>query len=55
MAFLLTLIAAVLYAVGWTAGIVSLLLVWLWSAMAVGWDDARALRTRRARERVGAR
>jgi hypothetical protein len=44
---LLTVIAAVLYAAGWLAGLVSLLVVWCWLALAVGWDDARALGRRR--------
>jgi type IV secretory pathway VirB2 component (pilin) len=41
--FVLTLIAAVLYGIGWVAGKVSLLLVWCWVALAVGWDEARAV------------
>jgi hypothetical protein len=41
---LLTVLAALLYAVGWTAGLVSLLVVWCFTAVAVGWDDARTLR-----------
>lgn len=44
MSFVLTLIAAVLYAFGWCAGKVSLVSSWLWSALAVGWDDARTPR-----------
>ena len=51
MRLLLTLVAALLYAVGWCAGLVSLLAVWCWSALAVGWDEARSLR--RAREPAG--
>lgn len=52
---LLTVVAAVLYALGWCAGVVSLLVVWCWTALAVGWDDARALGSReRPREPVGA-
>jgi hypothetical protein len=39
--FVLTVLAAVLYAAGWAAGKVSLVLVWCWTALAVGWDDAR--------------
>jgi len=52
----LTVLAAVLYAAGWAAGAVSLLVAWALTALAVGWDDARALPTRRDadRERVGA-
>lgn len=37
----LTCLAALLYAIGWTFGIVAMGLLWCWSAMAVGWDDAR--------------
>lgn len=48
---LLTLIAAVLFVLGWTAGKASLLLLWLWSGLAVGWDSARARRD----DPVGAR
>lgn len=56
MKLLLTVVAAVLYAFGWCAGVVSLLVVWCWTALAVGWDDARALPRRRSpvREPVGA-
>lgn len=42
MTYALTAIAAVLYALGWAAGKVSLVAVWCWTALAVGWDDARA-------------
>lgn len=47
---LLTLIGAILYALGWTAGTM-LTVLWLviaWSFMAVklGWQDARASRMR---------
>lgn len=53
MRLLLTVVAAVLYALGWCAGVVSLLAVWCWTALAVGWDDARALQRReRPREPV---
>lgn len=53
MRLLLTVIAAVLYALGWCAGLVSLLAVWCFTALAVGWDDARALhRPREQREPV---
>jgi len=38
---LLTLVAGLLYVTGWVAGMVVRALVWCWSAMAVGWDDAR--------------
>ena len=41
MRLLLTVIAALLYVVGWVAGKVSLMLGWIWSAVSVGWDDAR--------------
>ena len=43
MRVLLTLLAALLYALGWAAGLVAVAAVWCWSAMAVGWDDARRL------------
>lgn len=52
MFVVLTLIAAVLYAIGWVAGKVSLLVVWCWIALAVGWDEARTLA--RAPDRVDA-
>ncbi len=42
MSIIFTLIAAVLFAVGWVAGTLSLLVLWCWSAVAVGWDAARA-------------
>ena len=38
---LLTVLAAVLYVIGWVAGKVSLMFGWAWSAVSVGWDDAR--------------
>lgn len=41
---LLTLVAAVLYVAGWLAGKLSLLFEWAWSAVEVGWDDARQSR-----------
>lgn len=41
---LLTLVAAVLYAIGWIAGKVSLVTGLAWDAVAVGWDDARKRR-----------
>lgn len=37
----LTTLAAVLFAFGWAAGKVSLPLAWLWTALRVGWHDAR--------------
>ncbi|HLS44297.1 MAG TPA: hypothetical protein VK045_02575 [Ornithinicoccus sp.] len=43
MRFLLVCLAALLYALGWAAGLVAVAVVWCWSALAVGWDDARAL------------
>lgn len=46
MKALLTLLAALLYALGWSAGLVAVVVVWCWSAMAVGWDDARRLARR---------
>ena len=56
MRLLLTIVAAVLYALGWCAGLVSLLVVWCFTALAVGWDDARTLQRRgREREPVRAR
>lgn len=39
-------VAALLYALGWAAGLVAVVAVWCWSAMAVGWDDARSLARR---------
>ena len=42
----LMLVAAILYAMGWTAGMIALGSLWCWSAMAVGWDDARRRLTR---------
>jgi hypothetical protein len=43
---LATVLAALLYALGWVAGIAAVALAWLWSAMAVGWDDAHRLAAR---------
>jgi hypothetical protein len=43
---LATCLALVLYVIGWVAGIVAVAVRWVWSAVAVGWDDAHAL-TRR--------
>ena len=54
MSLLLTLLAAVLFAVGWVAGVVWVVLVWCWSALAVGFDEAQKLRGRRDRDRVEA-
>jgi uncharacterized membrane protein YciS (DUF1049 family) len=52
MRYLAVALAAVLYAIGWLAGWVHLALLWLWSALAVGWDDAHRIGARRAqRER----
>lgn len=42
MTLLLTAFAAVLYVLGWLAGKVSLVAAWCWTALAVGWDDARS-------------
>jgi hypothetical protein len=47
---LATVLAAVLYAIGWVAGVVAVALRWLWSALAVGWDDAHRL-VARSRQR----
>lgn len=41
MTYVLTALAAVLYALGWVAGKVALAAGWCWSALAVGWDEAR--------------
>lgn len=41
MKFVLTVTAAVLYALGWLAGAAAVVVAWCWSAMAVGWDDAQ--------------
>lgn len=46
MRLLLTLLAALLYALGWAAGLLGIAVLWCWSAMAVGWDDARGLAPR---------
>lgn len=46
MKFLLVCLAAVLYGLGWSAGLVAIAVVWCWSALAVGWDDARGLARR---------
>lgn len=43
---LLVCIAALLYALGWAAGLIAIAVLWCWSAMAVGWDDARGLARR---------
>lgn len=54
---LLTVLAAVLYVFGWLAGLVVVGVLWCWSAMAVGWDDAYSLGRRESavRPTVGAR
>ncbi len=41
MAMVATALAAVMYALGWVAGKVALVAVWCWSAVLVGWDEAR--------------
>jgi hypothetical protein len=46
--FLLVGIAALLYALGWAAGLVAVLVLWCWSQAAIGWDDARRLDRRDA-------
>lgn len=51
MRLLLTVVAALLYALGWAAGVVSLLVVWCFTALAVGWDDARTLQRRSESQR----
>jgi hypothetical protein len=45
---LLVGIAALLYALGWAAGLVAVLALWCWSGLAVGWDEARKLGRRDA-------
>lgn len=40
MRVLLTVVAAVLYALGWVAGKVWVVLAWLGTAVLVGWRDA---------------
>lgn len=40
---LLVCVAALLYALGWAAGLVAVAVLWCWSMAAVGWDDARRL------------
>lgn len=40
MRYLAIALAVVLYVLGWLAGWVHVALRWLWSALAVGWDDA---------------
>lgn len=37
----LTVLAALLFAIGWAAGLLSVLLGWVWAAVRVGWIDAR--------------
>lgn len=43
MRLLATVLAALLYGLGWLAGVVSVALRWVWSAVQVGWDDAHRL------------
>lgn len=43
---LVTALAAVLYMFGWVTGKSVLVAVWCWSAVLVGWDEARSSRTR---------
>lgn len=43
---LMLVLAAVLYALGWVAGKMTLAAVWCWSAVLVGWDEAHGVRTR---------
>lgn len=38
------MVAAVLFAVGWSASTVVLAVVWCGAAVRVGWDDARRVR-----------
>jgi hypothetical protein len=47
---LATVLAAALYAIGWVAGVVAVALRWLWSALAVGWDDAHRLAERKPQQ-----
>jgi hypothetical protein len=50
---LLTVLAAVLYALGWAAGKVWVVLAWLGTAVLVGWRDAtRPKAPRRVPEKV---
>jgi hypothetical protein len=44
--FLLTCVAALLYALGWAAGLVAVVVLWCWDAVAVGWNEALQLRRR---------
>lgn len=46
MRLLATALAALLYALGWLAGVVAVVVRWIWSALAVGWDDAHRLAAR---------
>ena len=41
LVWLLTALAAVLFAVGWLVGKVSIPVGWMWAALRVGWSDAR--------------
>lgn len=52
MKALLVCIAALLYVLGWLAGLVAVVVLWCWSAAAVGWDDAWAIGSRRAGARL---
>lgn len=45
MRYVATALAAVLYAIGWIAGKVHVTWRWIWSALAVGWDDAHRVST----------
>jgi hypothetical protein len=46
MKVLATALAGILYAIGWLAGIIAVAVKWLWSAIAVGWDDAHTFARR---------
>lgn len=41
MKALLICAAALLYVLGWLAGMVANIAIWCWSGIAAGWDDAR--------------
>lgn len=45
---LLTVVAALLYGLGWVVGLLAVAVLWCWSMAAVGWDDARRLDRRDA-------
>lgn len=55
MKLLLTAVAALLYVLGWLAGLAAVVVLWCWSATAVGWDDARRLAQPRDEPRRGER